>query len=31
MTPEERASKIESYGNAHALLIAALDESPREM
>ncbi|MYC06924.1 MAG: hypothetical protein F4X57_07110 [Chloroflexi bacterium] len=31
MTPEERASKIESYGNAHALLVAALDEFPREM
>ena len=31
VTPEERASKIESCGNAHALLFAALDESPREM
>ena len=31
VTPEERARKIESSGNAHALLVAALDESPREM
>ena len=31
MTPEERARKLESSGNAHALLVAALDESPREM
>ena len=31
MTPEERLQKIESYGNAHALLVEALEEFPEEM
>ena len=31
MTPEQRAQKLESYRNAHALLIDALSEFPREM
>ena len=31
MTPEERLQKIESYGNAHALLVETLKEFPREM
>ena len=31
MTPEQRQRKIESYGNAHAVLVEALKEFPREM
>ena len=31
MTPQERLHKIESYGNAHALLVEALSEFPKEM
>ncbi|MFZ6030264.1 MAG: DinB family protein [Chloroflexota bacterium] len=31
MTPEERKEKIESYGAAHHLLLAALERFPREM
>ena len=31
MTPHERVQKIESYGNAHTLLVDALDEFPKEM
>lgn len=31
MTSEERAQKIEEYGNGHALLVEALDEFPEEM
>ena len=31
MTPHERAQKIESYGNAHTLLVDALNEFPKEM
>ena len=31
MTPEERLQKIESYGNAHTLLVEALKEFPEEM
>ena len=31
MTPQERLQKIESYGSAHALIVEALKEFPREM
>ena len=31
MTPEERERRIESYGSAHARLLDALKEFPREM
>jgi hypothetical protein len=31
MTPEERNKMIEWYGNAHALLVEALPQFPREM
>ena len=31
MTPETRASKIESYGIGHLQLVKALDKFPREM
>ena len=31
MTPHERVQKIESYGNAHTLLVDALNEFPKEM
>lgn len=31
MTPEQRTQLIQSYGNAHSLLMSALAEFPREM
>jgi hypothetical protein len=31
MTPETRREKIEAYGSAHALLVEALKQFPREM
>ena len=31
MTPQERAEKIKSYRDAHALLVDALNEFPKEM
>ena len=31
MIPQERSRKIESYGNAHTLLVKALKEFPKEM
>jgi uncharacterized damage-inducible protein DinB len=31
MTADERARKIESYGNAHTLLVNALEQFPTEM
>ena len=31
MTRQERARKLESYRDAHALLVAALEEFPKEM